>query len=78
MRQFFAPLLFALLVAAPGSVVVGQGSPGADEFAVLLERLRKEDPGVYDKVVELAKTDRPAATIPAFENSPVAQRSRRC
>jgi hypothetical protein len=61
MRVVLATLLFGLAVAAPFLVAQARGAPNEDEFAVLLERLRKQNTGEYDKVVELAKTDRPAA-----------------
>jgi len=61
MRPFGAASLFGLAVAAPFLLAQDLGSPGEDEFAVLLERLREESPGEYEKVVEVAKTDRPEA-----------------
>src|SRR5262245_51375075 len=61
MRRLCAALLLSLAVSVPLLVAPARGAPGEDEFAGLLERLRKENPGEYAKVVELAKTDRPAA-----------------
>src|SRR5262245_36861666 len=57
MRLAIATLLFGLGMAAPFHVAQAGGSPSEDEFAVLLERLRKESPDEYDKVVKLAKTE---------------------
>jgi hypothetical protein len=61
MRLVIAPLVFGLAMAAPVCIAQARGAPNEDEFAALLERLRKESAGEYDKVVELAKTDRTAA-----------------
>jgi hypothetical protein len=61
MRLFTAILLFSLAISSPVLVAPVRGAPGDDEFAELLERLRKDNPGEHDKVLELAKTDRPAA-----------------
>src|SRR5262245_25757280 len=52
---------FALTVAAPLLVAQSPKSADEDEFAVLLAQLRRENPGESEKVVELARTDRPAA-----------------
>jgi hypothetical protein len=61
MRLVILAMLFGLASAAPFPVAPARGSPGDDEFAVLLERLRKENPGEADKVVQLAKEDRASA-----------------
>jgi hypothetical protein len=61
MKPFVATLLLVLALAGPFLVAQARGSQGDDEFALLLERLRNENGGEYAKVVELAKTDRPAA-----------------
>jgi hypothetical protein len=61
MRLLIATWWFGLALAAPVLVARAHESPSEDEFAVLLERLRKESPGEYEKVVELSRTDRPAA-----------------
>src|SRR5262245_34313507 len=61
MRRLVATLLLVLALAGPFLVAQARGSQGDDEFALLLERLRNENRGEYAKVVELAKTDRPAA-----------------
>lgn len=61
MRLFTATLLFGFALAAPFLVAQARGSPSADEYVKLLERLRRENAGEYDKVVELAKTDRASA-----------------
>src|SRR5262245_62359727 len=54
MRLVVAALLFGLAMA-PFCIAHLRAAPNEDEFAVLLERLRKESPGECDKVVELAK-----------------------
>src|SRR5262245_61576233 len=61
MRRVMAALVFGLAMAAPLCVMQTRGAANEDEFAMLLERLRQQSPGEYNKVVELAKTDRPAA-----------------
>lgn len=61
MRLVLAFVWFGLAFGAPYLVAQDRKSPGEDDFAVLLERLRKENPGEADKVVELAKNDRPSA-----------------
>lgn len=57
MRLVLATLLFVLALS-PAFLSHARGASREDEFAVVLERLRKENPGEYEKVVELTKTDR--------------------
>ena len=58
-------LLVLLVVVLPPMSTLGLGQDRnvgtEDEFVELLERLRKEDTAVYDKVVRLADENRPAA-----------------
>jgi len=61
MRAVTAALLFGLIMVPTFFVAHTRGAPSEDEFTVLLERLRKDNPGEHDKVVELAKTDRASA-----------------
>src|SRR5262245_61004701 len=61
MRLISIAFFFGTVVAVPDLVIQVRGSSLGAEFAELLERLRKESAGEYDKVVELAKTDRVAA-----------------
>jgi hypothetical protein len=63
MRWAVVALLWGLASGAALFITQGRAAASEDEYAVLLERLRKESPGEYAKVVELAKTDRLAVVL---------------
>lgn len=61
MRRKIQVSIFSLTAAIVCCVIPSNGSEPLEEFAVLLERLRKENIGDYGKVVKLAREDRASA-----------------